>query len=107
MRFDSAGTPTLINGYTRRYFATPGGVLRLTVDRDLVSFNQIRTARPNYRSPAAFPDVAVVELKAGADQEDLLRQAMQLIPLRVSRFSKYCVALQNFLLPGGHRLSGL
>ena len=104
MRLDAAGDATLINSYHRRYFATPNGKLRLTVDQGIQSFNQLRSARPNLRAPEAFPDVVVLELKTDVGNSDLLRRAIQDIPLRVSRFSKYCVALQNFIGSGGGRI---
>lgn len=100
LQFSGSDLPVLINAYSRRYLESTDGQVRMTIDTRLQAWNQIRTARPNLRCPAMFPDVAVIELKADAEHYEQLRLAIQDIPLRVSRFSKFCVGLQNFLQPG-------
>jgi hypothetical protein len=44
--------PALINAYHRAYYATPDGVLRLTVDTDLHAYDQRASNCPNLRRPA-------------------------------------------------------
>ncbi|MEM9775592.1 MAG: VTC domain-containing protein, partial [Chloroflexota bacterium] len=44
----TAFQPTLINSYTREYFATGDGAVRATLDHDQVAFNQRLSGRPNF-----------------------------------------------------------
>jgi len=83
--------PVLINAYRRDYYATPDGVVRLTVDRDLRAFGQRSTAVPNLRAPEVSEDLAIIELKAPEDAVALMRldDALSNLPVTVGRYSKY------------------
>jgi len=83
--------PVLINSYRRDYYATPDGVVRLTVDRGLWAYGQRATCVPNLTLPASLADEIVIELKAQTDAGGLqrLNDALSYLPPTVGRFSKY------------------
>jgi hypothetical protein len=88
--------PALINTYHRAYYATPDGVLRLTVDTDLRTYDQRASNRPNLRRPALPEAIIVVELKASTsdDAARRLSDALAHFPAPVDRFSKYVQGMQ-------------
>lgn len=88
---DVFAVPTLINHYWRVYYATPDGVVRLTVDTALCAFDQRAVACPNLSRQAHVDAPIVVELKAAADDADFRRlsEALARFPAPVDRFSKY------------------
>jgi hypothetical protein len=81
----------LINCYRRDYYATPDGLLRLTVDYELRAFGQRSSCLPNLSRAVVLPDEVVVELKAPCDPvaRQRLDSALSHFPLSVDRFSKY------------------
>jgi hypothetical protein len=83
--------PVLINAYQRAYYETPDGALRLTVDSELVVYDQRATLHPNLTRRSPIGDVTIVELKAGMDFEAQRRlsSAVSSFPARMDRFSKY------------------
>jgi hypothetical protein len=78
--------------YRRDYLADTTGLLRVTIDRELVAFDQRCGARLSCRHPTALPDLLVVEIKADAAHRDAIEQFLQLIPLRPSKCSKFVLA---------------
>lgn len=97
IRFRRTSWPTMFNSYRRRYFAEPGGSIRLTIDTKIRCWNQLRVSRPNLDREAPQPDVVVVEIKAPGDKREEMIDVIQRVPLRVGRFSKYVVGMQNFM----------
>lgn len=81
--------PALINAYHRAYYATPDGVLRLTVDTDLRACDQRPSNRPNLRRPAPTEAVIIIELKAPIAAARHLSDALAHFPAPADRFSKY------------------
>lgn len=78
--------PVLLNHYRRRYFLSADGRLRATVDWDL-GFRQVY---PDGRCGPLFTEHhAVFELKYELGDDDLARAAMQRLPFRLTRHSKY------------------
>ncbi|SVE08626.1 uncharacterized protein METZ01_LOCUS461480, partial [marine metagenome] len=69
-----ASHPVLINSYQRDYFATQDGNLRVTLDHDIRSFDQLLAAKPNLHRPTVAPDIVVIELKAPVEEEAFLRE---------------------------------
>lgn len=95
-RFRQSSWPVLFNSYDRRYLVNPSGSIRLTIDTAIRTWNQLRVARPNLDREVPRLDVVVVEVKAPADAREEMTEVLQHIPLRVGRFSKYCVGMFNF-----------
>ena len=85
----------LLVRYRREYFVSADGRLRLTLDRDLRALDQRASAVPNVTRRSNMPDVVVVELKCDEREHALAVRALAESPLRLSRFSKYAVALEN------------
>ncbi len=81
--------PALINAYHRAYYATPDGVLRLTVDTDLHAYDQRASNCPNLRRPAPTESVIIIELKAPIADAPRLSDALAHFPAPADRFSKY------------------
>lgn len=98
---DSHPQPVLINCYHRQYFESPGGRLRATLDWRQRVFDQRLKARPNLHHRANLPDTLVVEIKFHRSDHRLGSQAIEAIPIRVSRNSKYMIGLHSILGPLG------
>jgi hypothetical protein len=94
---DAAPQPVLINRYLRQYFESPGGRVRLTLDREQRVFDQRFSSRPNLTRRANLPDSVVVELKFAPADRALAAQAVQGLPLRLSRNSKYVIGVRSLL----------
>lgn len=90
---DVFALPVLINRYRRAYYVTPDGGVRLTVDSDLVAYDQRPSLRPNLNRPAPLESVVIVELKAGVDAAARLSKILEHFPVRAGRFSKYVQGL--------------
>jgi len=97
---DAHPQPVLINRYTRRYFVSADGRVRVTVDGDQQVFDQRFHAAPNVRAAANLPEGLIVEVKADSDDYRRAGRAIQGIPLRVGRHSKYVVGVQSILVDG-------
>ena len=85
--------PALVNCYQRAYYVTSDGSVRLTFDTALRAYDQRFADRPNLRRPAPIADRAVIELKADADCQPQLAEALAQFPLRPDRHSKYVAGL--------------
>jgi hypothetical protein len=96
---DSHPQPVLINRYHRQYFESPGGVLRATLDWRQTVFDQRFAARPNLRSRANLPDSLIAEVKFSRNDYHLGSRAIEGMPIRVSRNSKYMVGVEAILAP--------
>jgi len=81
--------PVLINRYQRKYFISHDKKIRLTLDNDLVIYDQTRKPIPNYYSKANLPKVLVLEIKFSRELRDHVVNLLRDIPWRSSRFSKY------------------
>ena len=81
--------PVLINRYVRKYFLSRDKKVRVTLDRDLVVYDQSRKPFPNYSLKSNLPKGLVLEVKFPRELRDYVVHAFGDIPLRGSRFSKY------------------
>ncbi len=88
---DVFAVPALINHYRRVYYATPDGMVRLTVDTALHAYDQCAVACPNLTRRTHVDTLIVVELKAATDDASFrqLADALARFPASVDRFSKY------------------
>ena len=96
---DAHPEPVLINRYHRRYFESPVGNIRATLDWRQVVFDQRLRAHPNVQKRANLPDTLVVEIKFGRCDNVLGSEIIEGIPIRVSRNSKYMIGVQSILGP--------
>jgi len=83
----------LINRYCRRYFASGDGRVRVTLDWNQRVFDQQRRSTPNFERVSNAADSLVVEFKFAPEDHARARRAIQGIPLRLSRNSKYAVGV--------------
>lgn len=88
-----ASRPTLINSYTREYYESPDEQIRVTVDYDLVSYDQITYAQPNLSYGTGTDDQVVVEIKADSSLHSRVSHVLAGFPFRPNRFSKYVQGL--------------
>ena len=86
---DASPLPVLINRYKRKYFVSNDKKVRVTLDSDLVIYDQSRKPFPNYFSKSNLPKVMVLEVKFSRELRDHVVHMFGDIPLRGSRFSKY------------------
>ena len=90
--------PVLINRYKRQYFASHDNKIRVTLDNDLVIYDQTRKRKPNYYSKSNLPKVLILEIKFSKELKDHIVNLLTDIPLRASRFSKYvsgCISMNR------------
>ena len=78
--------------YRREYFGDTTGRLRVTVDADLVAFDQRFATRLADTMPTPLPRLCIVELKADAADRGLVEEWLQRLDVRPSRCSKYVMA---------------
>lgn len=89
--------PVLVNRFQREYYSSLGGGVRVTLDYDLTAYDQRHASLPNLRFPLLLPDQLVIEFKAGNGNLPALARAVESLPLRVSRNSKYITAVEAML----------
>lgn len=87
------GRPTLISGYLREYYESRDHQIRLTIDYNLVAYEQITYHAPNIVHKAPILDQVVVEVKADASLHRRVSDVLSSSPLQVSRNSKYVNSL--------------
>jgi len=95
--FDASPQPVMINRYDRQYYERPERDVRITLDRHQVVFDQRQKNRPNLVRRANLPDSLVVEVKFAPADREIGERIIQAIPIRVSRNSKYAIAVQSIL----------
>jgi hypothetical protein len=86
---DVSVQPALVNRYHREYYVSRDGVMRATLDSDLVVLDQRRLFRPNLTVRSLLPPAAIIEIKSAPDQMRRLETIMAEFPLPRMRYSKY------------------
>ncbi len=94
---DSHPQAVLVNRYRREYFISLSKTIRVTLDRDLVVYDQRHGTTLNASRPSLIPDLAIIEIKTSRAHFQEAQQVAQGLPLRLSRCSKYCIAVGNFV----------
>lgn len=94
---DAHPQPVLINQYERQYFVSPDGRVRVTLDWKQKVFAQLLSPRPSLLRPTNLPQTIVIEFKFGRGDMRLGSRAIQGIPIRLSRNSKYVIGVQSLL----------
>ena len=95
--FAGISTAVLLNRYRRRYYVSFDRRIRLTVDSDLVFYDQRRNQKPNTRFRVQAPAIAVLECKYESRAEDPSPLPLTDLPARVTRCSKYALGVQWLL----------
>lgn len=86
--------PVIMNCYTRRYFETRDGSIRATIDTDQQVYDQRYGSRPNLRRRTPISPATILEVKMPPELAPEVGNALADLPLRLSRNSKYCQAVQ-------------
>lgn len=81
--------PTVLVEYRREHFASPDGITRMTLDRDLAFYDQTSKNFISVRFPRYLRDLAMVEVKGPVGAENELRKAWAPFASRVGGCSKY------------------
>ncbi|MBN2047258.1 MAG: polyphosphate polymerase domain-containing protein [Anaerolineaceae bacterium] len=92
--------PTLVNHYDREYFVSADGDIRVTLDRQIVSFDQRANGLPNFRWPDPKNETAVLEFKCDIDQAARLSDLLTFFPAPSNAFSKYVDAMDTLFRRG-------
>lgn len=80
--------------YRREYLGSFDGGLRITVDRELVAWDQRFSGVLACRFATPLPRLAIVELKADVAQRRTIEGWLQGLPWRPGRCSKFLMAMQ-------------
>lgn len=89
--------PVLLNEYSRQYFVSGDGTIRITVDTGLRTWDQRFKSCPNLTHTGMLQPVVVVEVKFDRENRDAASMVLLGMPIRVSRNSKYATGLQSVL----------
>ncbi len=97
LALDAHPVVVLVNRYWRQYWVSQDGRVRITLDARQRVYDQRRSATPNLERPVNLPDTPVLEIKGAFQDRARVELAIQGVPLRVSRHSKYVVGVQRIL----------
>jgi len=86
---------SILNRYTREYYVSRDNKIRFTIDNDQEVFDQRYKPFPNITRKANIPNTAIVECKFDRQDRDLASRIIQTLPIRVSRNSKYVLAVKS------------
>lgn len=91
----SAARPVLVNRYSRDYYVSADGQIRITLDYDLENYTQSFGAKPNliFKDPGI--NTLVIEFKSDIHQAKSLADVLAQFPLRVNAYSKYINGIEN------------
>ena len=85
--------PVSIVTYDREYYTSFDNKVRLTIDRNLKTYQQNNILRPNFKFHRKHPNTVVLELKVTSEDSNLIHEVCSDIPFNPQRFSKYCESL--------------
>jgi SPX domain protein involved in polyphosphate accumulation len=85
--------PRSIVCYSRQYFCSFDGKVRITIDQDLQSFSQNSPIGPNFNQGRKHYNFMIIEVKVSSIDEHLVELIRREIPFTPRRFSKYCESL--------------
>jgi hypothetical protein len=82
-----------IISYDRKYYQSFNRKVRITIDDNLISFDQRRRIHPNLMFGRQHLNQIVVEVKVDASDAEILPVVFNQLPFSPKRFSKYCESL--------------
>jgi hypothetical protein len=85
--------PKSIISYSRQYFCSFDGKVRITIDQDLQSFTEDSPFGPNFDQGRKYYNYMIIEVKVSSKDEHLVELVRREIPFTPRRFSKYCESL--------------
>ena len=87
--FRNYSIPKIINQYSRNYFRSYNGKVRITLDKGHYVFDQRCYNTPNLKKDTFTQRILVMELKFDRSERGELDHLIGSIPIRASRNSKY------------------
>lgn len=96
-RFQAMAHPTLINRYWREYYVTPDEAIRVTLDSQMVAYDQRLASSPNLRLALPIEETIVIEVKADQSQADRVQALVNRLPVMRTRNSKYAKSMLTAL----------
>lgn len=90
--------PVALIVYSREYYVSADGLVRLTIDTDLHSYDQLMTARPNLWFPQPLEQAVIVEIKSDVSNAKYISDVLSHFPIRSNRYSKYMTNLSLSLV---------
>ena len=89
--------PVLLNSYLRRYWISFDHSVRLTVDRDWLSYYLATSPNPELLS-CVIHEGSILEMKYSVKDQKKASHIASRWPWRLTRNSKYVIALEEFIL---------
>ncbi len=85
--------PTSIVSYKRDYYESKNKKIRITIDQDLRSYQQMSRLKVNFSHYKDHSSLVIMEIKTSYEEDKLLTRVLQDFPFSAKRFSKYCESL--------------
>jgi hypothetical protein len=85
--------PASIVSYKRDYYESKNKKIRITIDQDLRSYQQMSRLRVNFSYYKDHSSLVIMEIKTSYEEDKLLKRVLQDFPFSAKRFSKYCESL--------------
>ena len=92
---DGRTQPTALVTYKRRHFVDQESGIRLTVDYEIVGYDQTESTGLTRRFGSPLEGQVILEAKLPGNEVDRLREILYPIGPRLSRFSKYVQCCQS------------
>lgn len=89
--------PVLLNRYLREYYSSGDGRLTVTLDSRLEMYDQTRSSLPNLDARLPRPECLILEFKMPTRLARECAEAISVLPLRVTRCSKYALGVDHIL----------
>jgi hypothetical protein len=91
---DTYPLPVILNHYDRQYFESRDESVRVTIDTGMKVYDQRYKSVPNVTRRANISDLMIIEFKAEPAAQDQVNRAVQTLPIRVNRHSKYTTGVE-------------
>jgi hypothetical protein len=85
--------PASIVSYKRDYYESRNKKIRITIDKDLRTYQQLSRLKVNFSRFKDHSSLVIMEVKTSYDEEKMLKYVLQDFPFSAKRFSKYCESL--------------
>ena len=86
-------SPASIVTYDREYYSSFDNNIRVTLDRNIKTYQQTNLLRPNFSFHRKHSSKIILEIKVSVENSGLIREVFRDIPFNPQRFSKYCESL--------------
>lgn len=86
--------PVLLNRYRRQYFRSADRILRLTLDSQL-EFYRVQRHQNSFLHRSEAGRFVIMEIKYRDDAHDVAAQAVNELPFRLARMSKYVLGINR------------